>query len=117
MEKSSQDIKNFITKEFLINVNHILKSFNNTYRVWNQISNSDPEFDLIYLNSIQILTNSNSNSDICFKPNKLVIRFLKSNPDSEKSGFNPVFMNLIPCPRWNEYSSTPNNLFTCRLTS
>jgi len=67
-------------------------------RALNRIPNPDPEFDLIYLNSIRILTNSNSNSDICFKPDKLVIGFLKSNPDFEKSGFNPVFMNLVPCP-------------------
>ncbi len=44
-------------------------------RAWNRIPNPDPEFDLIYLNSIRILTNSNSNSDICFKPDKLVIGF------------------------------------------
>jgi len=100
MEKSSQDIKNFITKEFLINVNHILKSFNNTYRVWNQISNSDPEFDLIYLNSIQILTNLNSNLDICFKLDKLVIRFLKSNSDFKKSRFNLIFINTVLYPKY-----------------
>ena len=33
-----------------------------------------------------------------FKPDRLITGFLKSNPDSEKSGFNPVFMNPVPCP-------------------
>ena len=37
--------------------------------------------------------------DICFKPNKLVIGFLKSNLDSEKPRFNPVFMNPVINPK------------------